>query len=289
MSTVGQAIYTLLSTDAALAAIFSNRIYPATAPARTATPYMVYTKISATPTNDKDGPSALDEEYYQLDIYTTTYASAHSAAERARTVLDRVSNTISGVAIDHVIFDNETDGQFDPALNTYWVSQDYRFRIKRAGTVATTARYYSQQFTYAQLTGGGTTATITANGGILPSAAAITVLIDGGGTGAYLFTTEWSASGSDIVLSNALPVGGRLLVNFVILPDGTTAYRQAFTGLATNTVTVTANGGALPSNPAAITAHLNGVYTTEYTRSGAAITLPYTLDPSWQLVITFYV
>jgi Protein of unknown function (DUF3168) len=288
MSGVGKAIYTILSADATLAAIFSNRIFPATVPARTATPYLVYTKISATPTNDKDGPSALDEEYFQIDIYTATYDQNHTAAERVRTLLDRTRNTVSGIAIDHIVFESETDGVFDPNLSVYWVSQDYRFRVKRAGSVAATARYYSQLFTYAQLTAGGTVATITENGGTLPSAAAITVLIDAGG-GAFLFTTAWSASGSDIVLSDPLPTGGRLLVNFVILPDGTTAYRQAFTGLTTNTVTVTANGGVLPANNAAITVHLNGVYTTEYTRIGAEFTLPYSLSPDWQLVVTFYV
>lgn len=218
MSSVGKAIYTMLSSDATLAGIFSNRIYPATVPARTAMPYLVYTKISATPTNDKDGPSAIDEEYFQIDIYTPSYEQNHTAAERVRAVLDRVRNTVSGVAIDHVVFEGENDGAFDPALDVYWVSQDYRFRVRRAGSVAATAQYFSQEFSYAQLTGGGTTATITANGGVLPSnEAAITVLVDLGG-GAFLFTTEYTVSGSDIILTSALPSTGRMLVMFVILP-----------------------------------------------------------------------
>lgn len=288
MSSAGKAIYTILTADATFTAIFGNRIYPATAPARVATPYAVYTKISATPTNDKDGGSPLDEEYFQLDFYTSTYDQSHTAAERARALLDRVSNTVAGVAVDSVVFEGENDGQYDPALMVYWVSQDYRFRIKRAGTVAAEALYFSQQFSYDDLAG-GVTATITANGGALPTnAASITVLLDYGG-GSFVLSTEWTHTGSEITLNSPLPDGGRMLVNFVILPGGVTAYRQIFTGISTNSVTVTANGGELPANAAAINVHLNGVYTTEYTRSGAVFTLPYTLDPSWQLVIAFYI
>lgn len=289
MSTVGKAIYTVLTSDATLAALVSNRVYPATVPARASIPYVVYTQVGNAPTDDKDGPSALDSVMIQVDAYASNKTDSVTITERVRVLLDRLNNQVSGVNIDSVIFDGENDGDYNAQLGVYWTSQDYRFRIKRAGAVTPTAQYFSQEFTYAQLTGGGTTATVTANGGVLPSnPAAITVLIDLG-AGAFIFTTEYTVSGSDIVLNSPLPASGRMLVNFVILPTGITAYRQIFTGISGNSVTITDNGGVLPSNPAALLVHLNGIFTTEYTASAPTITFPFTLLPTWQVVATFYI
>lgn len=288
MSQIGRAIYAMLTTDATISALVSNRIYPTNVPARVTMPYVVYSKTSAVPTNDKDGPSVVDEEFYQVDVYSTTYDQAHAISDRIRSVIDGVSNTISGVAISQISFEGENDNAYQDDLGLFWVSLDFKFRVLRAGTVRPTAQYFSQIFEWADVQDENTVS-ITENGGVLPvSDAAISVLVDYGG-GAFVFTTEWSRNGSDIVFESNLPIGSKVLVSWTIQLDGSNAYRQIFTGINAYTFVVTENTGILPENNAAVWVHLNGIYTTEWTRTGAVFTTPYLIQPDWQIVVTFFI
>jgi SPP1 family predicted phage head-tail adaptor len=75
-------------------------------------------------------------------------------------------------------------------------------------------------------------------------------------------------------------------------PDGEGAvgsdlYLQTFTGLTTNTVTVTVYGGNLPTSKAKIWLDLNGQTLHDYTVSGAVITLPFELMDTDTLTVRF--
>jgi hypothetical protein len=68
-------------------------------------------------------------------------------------------------------------------------------------------------------------------------------------------------------------------------------YKQSFTGTTSDTVTVTVNGGTMPTNEAGILVFLNqGVLTDDaYTINGADIELTFNLDSSDTLTVIFFI
>jgi hypothetical protein len=68
-------------------------------------------------------------------------------------------------------------------------------------------------------------------------------------------------------------------------------YKQAFTGITSDTVTVTVNGGMLPANEAGILIFLNqgALMDDAYTITGATINLTFNLDASDTLTVIFFI
>lgn len=128
---VGKVIYDKLSSDGPVSGLVSTRIYPDTVPQEATFPYIAYTVISTSPTDEKDGASQLDEVQVQIDIYSRAYGTTQDIATAARTALDRFSGTNNSVVVDKIIFQNEASGQYEPMIGVYWITQDYRVRVKR--------------------------------------------------------------------------------------------------------------------------------------------------------------
>lgn len=108
--TIEQNLFTALSSLA------SSRVYPLMAPEKVATPYIVYTKVAATPENTLDGGASIDLVRMQIDIYESNYSSAKSLSDAVRSALE-------GVSIKAAM-QSEFDF-FEPDLHIYRVSQDY--------------------------------------------------------------------------------------------------------------------------------------------------------------------
>lgn len=76
------------------------------------------------------------------------------------------------------------------------------------------------------------------------------------------------------------------------IPSGvdvmTRMYRQEFTGVSANAVTVTENDGVLPSNTANILAFVNGQEVDEFTVSGSVITFSFTVYGDDTVRIIFF-
>lgn len=83
--------------------INSGKIYPQNAPQDTDYPYAVYTFISDVPTDDKDGPSALDTWRLQISIWGDG-ATVQTLLASYRSTLDRYRGSNSGNNIDKIIF-----------------------------------------------------------------------------------------------------------------------------------------------------------------------------------------
>lgn len=258
---VGTNIYDLLTNDATFAAIMGNRVFPNTVPAKTAFPFAVYTVTGTRPTNQKDGVSPLDEVMVQIDLYAKSYDLNKQAATRSREVLDRYRDN---TGLDRIIFEDELDGAYDPELGVYWTSQDWRIRVNRE---AVGAVWFSQTFTNTT----STTLTVTANSGVLPAEDSIEVYLNG------QLLTGWTKTGSAIDLPFTPETSDTIIVRFRTLADGSTVYRQTFTNVTNNSITITENSGTLPVNSAAIDVEVNGLHTTDYTIAGSVITFPYTL------------
>jgi hypothetical protein len=133
---VGQIIYGILSATTGVTSLVSTRIYPDMAPQNATFPYIVFQKLSTTPTDTKEGVSPLDKMLVQIDCYSNNYDTAHSIAAAIRVALDRYTGTINGHKVDKIIFSNDSSGSPQDVPTTtgsmiFWASQDYEIRLKR--------------------------------------------------------------------------------------------------------------------------------------------------------------
>jgi len=127
---VGAAIYSLLVNDSAVSAIVGTRIYPELAEEGAAAPYVVYSVVSNTPSDTKDG-SPIDEAQLEIFSVGNTYAAANDLADKVRAALDRKSQIVVGtVTVQSIHYTNEVVEVSDKR-DLYISVQDYTTRITR--------------------------------------------------------------------------------------------------------------------------------------------------------------
>lgn len=80
-------LYTLLSGDAGVSALVSNRIYPLAAPQQADLPFVVYTRISSGREYTLSGATGLENPRMQVDCYAETYSSAKAISEAVVTAV----------------------------------------------------------------------------------------------------------------------------------------------------------------------------------------------------------
>jgi hypothetical protein len=93
-------------------------------------PAVLYEMYSADPSDVKNGPSALDQDFFRLTCYGNTYDEAHQVMAPVRTVLDRFSGTVSGIKIQSIQYLSARD-LFDDAGQKAGVQHDYKIRVAR--------------------------------------------------------------------------------------------------------------------------------------------------------------
>jgi|TARA_R110001632_G_scaffold204899_1_gene328456 hypothetical protein len=126
----GKAIYSILTTDSAVSAIVSSRVYPQIAAQGAAFPFVVYVINDITPSDTKSGVSTLDEVRYEILAISENYAEAADLNEKIRTALDRYTGTVAEVVIDSIQF-TELETDYDTASETYIANSEYIIRVKR--------------------------------------------------------------------------------------------------------------------------------------------------------------
>jgi len=126
----GKAIYSILTTDSAVSAIVSSRVYPQIAAQGAVFPFVVYVMQNTDPSDTKSGVSTLDEVRYDIVVASETYAEASDLTNKIRTALDRYTGTVAGVVIDSIQF-IDLDADNDPGTETFLTSTEYIIRVKR--------------------------------------------------------------------------------------------------------------------------------------------------------------
>ena len=126
----GKAIYSILTTDSAVSAIVSSRVYPQIAAQGAVFPFVVYVMQGTDPSDTKSGVSTLDEVRYDIVVASETYAEASDLTNKIRTALDRYTGTVAGVVIDSIQF-IDLDADNDPGTETFLTSTEYIIRVKR--------------------------------------------------------------------------------------------------------------------------------------------------------------
>ena len=96
-------------------------------------PYLVYSVVSNTPSDAKDG-SPIDEAQVEIFSVASTYGSANDLADDVRAALDRksasVSVTLGAIVVQSIHYTNEVT-EVSADRKTYVSIQDYTIRIKR--------------------------------------------------------------------------------------------------------------------------------------------------------------
>jgi len=127
---VGAAIYSLLVNDSAVSESVGTRIYPELAEEGASAPYVVYSVVSNTPSDTKDG-TPIDEAQLEIFSVGSTYAAANDLADKVRAALDRKSQIVVGtVTVQSIHYTNEVV-EVSEKRDLYISVQDYTTRITR--------------------------------------------------------------------------------------------------------------------------------------------------------------
>jgi hypothetical protein len=130
---VGLAIHSLLTSNAAVQALISGRVYPEIAPEGVALPYIVYSVRSNQPSNNKRS-TPVDEAQVEIFSVDNNYSDANDLADKVRAALDRKNISVSvsegSIDVQSITYDNEVT-EVSPDRKVYASVQDYTFRINR--------------------------------------------------------------------------------------------------------------------------------------------------------------
>lgn len=130
---VGLAIRPLLTSDNAVQALVSGRIYPEQAPEGASAPFIVYSVVSNTPSDSKNG-TPIDEAQVELFSVNTTYANTNDLADKVRAALDRkrttVTDALGTINVESIQYTNEVT-EVNNEKKLFVAIQDYTIRIKR--------------------------------------------------------------------------------------------------------------------------------------------------------------
>lgn len=100
MADIGEAIYSRLSTDAAVAALVKKRIYPHTPVDPVERPYITYHLVSMGPRSHAMGSDpSLVTDRYQVDLWTDSYSKLITLNTAVMAMLSRWRGTEASVVI----------------------------------------------------------------------------------------------------------------------------------------------------------------------------------------------
>ena len=123
---IGKAIYSILTADANITGIVSNRVYPERAPMDVTMPFIVYTISGLDPQTTKDA-HFLDVYSFVIYAASNDYDQLDTLTGYLRTALKRYRGTIGGIKIDQINFKN-LDSGFDNEANVNVIELTYELR-----------------------------------------------------------------------------------------------------------------------------------------------------------------
>lgn len=130
---VGLAIRPLLTSDSDVQAMISGRVYPEQAPEGAQAPFIVYSIVSNSPSDSKNG-TPIDQVQVEVFSINTTYANTNELADKVRAALDRSKVTVDvaegEVVVDSIQYTNEVT-EVNTEKKLYIAIQDYTIRIIR--------------------------------------------------------------------------------------------------------------------------------------------------------------
>ena len=124
VTTIGEAIRSILINTAGIAALIGARCYPEPLPQNPEYPCIVYDHISGTPDNHLLGSSTMIKKRYQVDVYAKTRTAAWYLAGLVRVALNQYSGTVGTVRIGSCLQIGEQD-MYEPEIECHKVMLDF--------------------------------------------------------------------------------------------------------------------------------------------------------------------
>jgi hypothetical protein len=126
----GLGIYQLLQESSDVTDLVGTRVFPALAAQQAEMPFITYELVQITPSDEKDGPSTMDEVRVEVVCYAEKYSVAADLGTKVRTALDRMALQGDGISIQSIKFHDVTDEVLD-SPRRYLQVHDYTVRQNR--------------------------------------------------------------------------------------------------------------------------------------------------------------
>jgi hypothetical protein len=125
MASSRQVITAILEAATGVTALSSTRIYPGHIPENPQHPYIVHWKISHPRTHAFGVDKSTGAARHQVRFVGKTLTSVEALALAAKTGLSRYSGTATGITVQDILLDDESDALYDPETGEYAIDHDY--------------------------------------------------------------------------------------------------------------------------------------------------------------------
>lgn len=123
-------LYTIMADTGGITDVVGDKIYYTRAAQNVAAPYVVINQISGVGIPTKSGPSTLDKNRVQIDVYSLDAKTVVDLAETIRQAIEYYQGDVGGVYLDGIVWDSE-ETEYDEELDLFRVRVDYFVRYKR--------------------------------------------------------------------------------------------------------------------------------------------------------------
>jgi hypothetical protein len=108
-TSIETAIYSILTSNADVAALVFTQVYPNILPQKTVLPAIVYQQISGPRVYTSDGPDGLVQARYHFNCFASTYAKTKELFEAVRKAVSGYVGWVNGREIKGIFVENEED------------------------------------------------------------------------------------------------------------------------------------------------------------------------------------
>jgi hypothetical protein len=122
--TVEAAVFNLLSNDAGVSGVVSNRIYPVKLPQDPTYPALTYFRVSALRHSVMGNDTGLVEKRIQVSSWAKLYSEVNNLAERVRDAMQRTRGVFSGVEILDIFMEGDGPEIWEDAVGAYQAITD---------------------------------------------------------------------------------------------------------------------------------------------------------------------
>ncbi|CAK0778999.1 conserved hypothetical protein [Gammaproteobacteria bacterium] len=129
---IEEAIYSLLTGDAGIAAVVSTRVYPVTLPQNAVLPAIAFTRISTSRALTHDGSTQIAESSFQISCFHTNVKSAKTLAGLVRAKLHGYKGTVGSDVIQVTEVVDEGPDIWEPDLEEYQIPLEVVFSHKES-------------------------------------------------------------------------------------------------------------------------------------------------------------
>ena len=133
--TVEAAVFDLLSNDAGVSGVVSNRIYPVKLPQDPTYPAVTYFRVSALRHSAMGKDTGLVEKRIQISSWAKLYSEVNDLADRVRDAMQRTRGVFSGVEILDIFMDGDGPEIWEDEVNVYQAITDCNVIYRERNTL----------------------------------------------------------------------------------------------------------------------------------------------------------